>query len=163
MHDPGMRLMDLGCCPWCPPVLAFLELTMPSPPGHSDPTAFSSCSKSTPQAATQVTLTDCSPCSPLTTSSQCLPMHTCMHIQSCPTLWDRIYYSPLFLCPWNFPAKDTGMDCHFFLQGIFWHLLHWQANSLPLSYLGSSACPLTTKVHPRSSGFCTAASASTLL
>ena len=30
------------------------------------------------------------------------------------------------------------MDCHFFLQGIFWHLLHWQANSLPLSYLGKT-------------------------
>ena len=22
-------------------------------------------------------------------------------------------------CPWNFPSKKTGMDCHFLLQGIF--------------------------------------------
>ena len=24
-----------------------------------------------------------------------------------------------FLCPWDFPAKNTGVDCHFLLQGIF--------------------------------------------
>ena len=23
------------------------------------------------------------------------------------------------LCPWDFPSKDTGVDCHFLLQGIF--------------------------------------------
>ena len=23
------------------------------------------------------------------------------------------------LCPWNFPGKNTGTDCHFLLQGIF--------------------------------------------
>ena len=23
------------------------------------------------------------------------------------------------LCPWNFPGKSTGVDCHFLLQGIF--------------------------------------------
>ena len=22
-------------------------------------------------------------------------------------------------CPWDFPGKDTGMVCHFLLQGIF--------------------------------------------
>ena len=22
-------------------------------------------------------------------------------------------------CPWNFPGKNTGVDCHFLLQGIF--------------------------------------------
>ena len=26
---------------------------------------------------------------------------------------------PRLLCPWNFPGKDTGMGCHFLLQGIF--------------------------------------------
>ena len=44
-------------------------------------------------------------------------------------------------CPWNFPGKNTGMGCHFLLQIIFLtqgsnpcllHLLHWQADSLPL-------------------------------
>ena len=24
-----------------------------------------------------------------------------------------------FLCPWNFPGKNTGVGCHFLLQGIF--------------------------------------------
>ena len=42
-----------------------------------------------------------------------------------------------FLCPWDFPDKDTGVGCHFLLQGIFTTqgsnpcLLHWQAGSLP--------------------------------
>ena len=44
------------------------------------------------------------------------------------------------LCPWDFPDKNTGLCCHFFLQGIFltqsWSLclLHWQVDSLPLSH-----------------------------
>ena len=42
----------------------------------------------------------------------------------------------------SFPSKNTAMGCHFLLQGIFptqglnphlFHLLHWQAESLPLS------------------------------
>ena len=47
------------------------------------------------------------------------------------------------ICPWDFPGKNTGVGCHFFLQGIFptqglnlrlLCLLHWQVNSLPLSH-----------------------------
>ena len=47
------------------------------------------------------------------------------------------------LCPWDFPGKNTGVGCHFLLQGIFLTqgsnscLLHWQVDSLPLSHLGS--------------------------
>ena len=47
------------------------------------------------------------------------------------------------LCPWDFPGKNMGVGCHFLLQGIFLtqglnlHLLHWQADSLPLSHWGS--------------------------
>ena len=50
------------------------------------------------------------------------------------------------LCPWNFPGRNTGTGCHFFLQGIFQtqgsnphllHLPHWEADSLPLHCLGS--------------------------
>ena len=39
--------------------------------------------------------------------------------------------------PWNFPGKNTGVSCHFRLQGIFptqgsnLHLLHQQVYSLP--------------------------------
>ena len=46
------------------------------------------------------------------------------------------------LCPWDSPGKNTGMGCHFLLQGIFLTqelspcVLHWQVDSLPLS-LGS--------------------------
>ena len=42
------------------------------------------------------------------------------------------------LCPWDFPDKNTGVGCHFLLPGIFLtqlllQLLHWQADSLPLT------------------------------
>ena len=46
------------------------------------------------------------------------------------------------LCPWNSPGKNTGVGCHFLLQGIFptqglnMHLLYllpWQAGSLQLA------------------------------
>ena len=49
------------------------------------------------------------------------------------------------LCPWNYPGKSSGVGCHFLLYGIFptqgsnlhlLRLLHWQADSLPLSRLG---------------------------
>ena len=39
----------------------------------------------------------------------------------------------------GFPSKNTGVGCHFLLQGIFLtqgsnlHLLHWQVDSFPLS------------------------------
>ena len=48
------------------------------------------------------------------------------------------------LCPWDSPGKNTGVGCHGRLQGIFPTqgsnacFLHWQADSLPLSHLGSS-------------------------
>ena len=48
------------------------------------------------------------------------------------------------LCPWDFPGKNTGVSCHFLLQGVFLTqglnlcLLHWQVNSLPLSHQRSS-------------------------
>ena len=43
----------------------------------------------------------------------------------------------------RFPGKNTGVGCHFLLQGIFPtqrsnpRLLYWQVCSLPVSYLGS--------------------------
>ena len=52
---------------------------------------------------------------------------------------------PDTLCSWDFPGKNTGVSCHFFLQGIFliqgWNprlpCLLWQMDSLPLNHLGS--------------------------
>ena len=67
----------------------------------------------------------------------------CMHAQSCPTLcdpWIVACQPPLFT---EFPRKNTGVGCHFLLQGIVpaqgWnsgllHLLQWQADSLPPSH-----------------------------
>ena len=54
-------------------------------------------------------------------------------------------YPTRFLCPWGSPGKNTGVDGHVLLWGIFLtqgsnplllHLLHWQACSLPLAPLG---------------------------
>ena len=50
-------------------------------------------------------------------------------------------------CPWKFSGKNTGVGCHFLLQGIFLtqgsnphllRLLNWQADSLPLAPPGKS-------------------------
>ena len=55
--------------------------------------------------------------------------------------WTIALQAPL--CPWDSPGKNTGVGCHFLLQGIFRtqglnpRLLHWQADFLPLSHLGS--------------------------
>ena len=39
--------------------------------------------------------------------------------QSCLTLWRPHGLSPIrLLCPWDFPGKNTGVGCHFLLQGI---------------------------------------------
>ena len=34
-------------------------------------------------------------------------------------LWSHGLQSTRLLCPWNFPGKNTGVGCHFLLQGIF--------------------------------------------
>ena len=42
---------------------------------------------------------------------------TLNYVQLCLTLCDPMDYSPSrLLCPWNFPGKNTGVSCHFFLQ-----------------------------------------------
>ena len=55
----------------------------------------------------------------------------CLVAKSCPTLLQPHGLQPSkFLCPWDFPGKNTGVCCHFLLQGIFLtqgsnpHLLH---------------------------------------
>ena len=56
------------------------------------------------------------------------------------------------LCPCDSPGKNTGVDCHALLQGIFptqgsnLHLLcflHWQVDSLPLAPPGKPKVQLT--------------------
>ena len=53
--------------------------------------------------------------------------------------------STSFFCPWDFPGKNTGVGCHFFLQEIFltqgsnphlFHLLHCRQILYLLSHWG---------------------------
>ena len=81
------------------------------------------------------------------TGCNCVCVALVVHLLSCvPLFHDSMDCSPLLstlFCPWNSPGKDTGVGCHSLLQGTFPtqgsnpDLLHWQADSLPLSYQGS--------------------------
>ena len=42
-----------------------------------------------------------------------------MCAQSCLTLRPHGLQPSRLLCPWNYPGKNTGVGCHFLLQGIF--------------------------------------------
>ena len=59
------------------------------------------------------------------------------------SLWPHGLQPARLLCPRDFPGKNTGVGCHFLLQGIFLtlgrnlHPLHGQEDSLPLSLQGS--------------------------
>ena len=72
----------------------------------------------------------------------------CVHVQSCLTLRKHMDCSlaTRLLCPWDFLRKNTGVGCHFLLQGIFpiqgskLHLLcflRWQVDSLAWHHLES--------------------------
>ena len=69
----------------------------------------------------------------------------CIYVSSVVTdsLWPHRLKPVRFLCSWDSPGKNTGVGCHFLLQRIFppqglnlglLHLLHWQADYLPLHY-----------------------------
>ena len=74
----------------------------------------------------------------------CVYMLSCFsHVLMFATLWNIACHASL---PWDSPGKNTGVDCHALLQWMFpsqWSnphplcLLHWQADSLPLSHQGS--------------------------
>ena len=42
----------------------------------------------------------------------------CLIAKSCLTLATPWTVAARLLCPWDFPGKDTGVGCHFLLQGI---------------------------------------------
>ena len=56
-------------------------------------------------------------------------------------------YPIRLLCPWGFPGKNTGVGCHFLLQGIFstqelnlhlhckWILYHWATREASYEYI----------------------------
>jgi len=65
------------------------------------------------------------------------------HVRLFVTPWTVAHQAPLSM---DSPGKDTGVGCHFLLEGIFltqgsnlhlFCLLHWEAGSLPLVPLGS--------------------------
>ena len=68
---------------------------------------------------------------------------TCRHAQSCPTLCNPVDCSPPGSCPWDFPEENSGVSCHFLLQGNLSRLgiepvsPAWKVESLPVSHLGS--------------------------
>ena len=72
-----------------------------------------------------------------------IPAGWVMRAQSCLVLCDTMDYSPPNCSVHRISqAKNTGVGCHFLLQEILTQesnlcLLHWQADSLPLSHLGS--------------------------
>ena len=74
----------------------------------------------------------------------------------------RLFATPWLtrlLYPWDFPGNSIGVSCHFLLQGIFLtqgsslHLLHWQADSLPLSHWALT-CYLLDKTESMISCLC---------
>ena len=68
----------------------------------------------------------------------------CLVVKECPTLCNPMDCEAWLHSPWNFPGKNTGVGCHFFLQGnlcdpgIKPASPAWQADSLQLSHRG---CP----------------------
>ena len=71
-----------------------------------------------------------------------------------PVLCNPMDWSPNALLPMGFFLQAPGVGCHFLFQGIFPTqgsnpcLLHWQADSLPLSQLGSPLCVWGTSYEP---------------
>ena len=53
----------------------------------------------------------------------CVCVYACTHALSCSVVSDSFpshgLQSGRLLCPWDFPGKNTGVDCHFLFQGIF--------------------------------------------
>ena len=68
-------------------------------------------------------------------------------LQSCPTRCDPMNCSPpAVLCPWDSPGKNTGMDCHALLQGIFpTHGSNRPGSLVPLALASSSSLVLLGK------------------
>ena len=49
----------------------------------------------------------------------CVCVHVCPHMLSRVQLFVTSWTEPArLLCPWDFPGKNSGMDCHFLLHGL---------------------------------------------
>ena len=49
----------------------------------------------------------------------CVCVCVCVHLIKSSSLGPRLHYLTRLLCPWDCPGKNTEVDCHFLLQGIF--------------------------------------------
>ena len=74
------------------------------------------------------------------------------HVQLFSTSWTVTRKAPLSM---EFSRQECWSGCYFLFEGIFltqgsnsclWHLLHWQADSLPLWHLGSPIKPIPHSV-----------------
>ena len=69
------------------------------------------------------------------------PCHACSVVSD--SLWLHELQLTRLLCPWDFPDKNTRVDYHFLLQGIFptrglnLSLLHWQVDSFTTESSGN--------------------------
>ena len=76
-------------------------------------------------------------------SGLCVPDQSLRRVRFFVTPWTVAHETPLSM---GYSSKNTGVGCHFLLQGIFptqgsnltlLHLPHWQADSLRLNHSGS--------------------------
>ena len=74
-----------------------------------------------------------------TTHHRYMCVHACMlsRVRLFVTLWT---VATRLLCPWDSPGKNTGVGCHFLLQGIF--LTQGSNPSLASSALAGGSLPL---------------------
>ena len=92
-----------------------------------------------------------------------LKWNSCVkHICACSvmfvSLWRHGFWSGGFLCPWDYPSKNTEVGCHILLRGVFLIqgsnlcLLHWQAYSVSLKPPGKPreaySWVLKKSIHP---------------
>ena len=79
-----------------------------------------------------------------------------------PLFWPHGLWSARCLCPWDFPSKNTGMGCHFLLQGVFptpgsnprllhcrWILYHWTTRECSIKpIISTTPCLLIEEIIP---------------
>ena len=87
----------------------------------------------------------------------CIYLTRCAQLLSHIQLFGAPWTIPTrLLCPWNSPGKNTGVRCHYLLQGFsptqilkphLLHLLIWQVDSLPLSLPGKHIYILSLSIY----------------
>ena len=82
-----------------------------------------------------------------------LLLFACSVMSMSDVLWPNGLRPTRPLCPWDFPGENAGVGCHFLLKGISLvqklnpSLLHWQADSFPVSHQGNPYMYTHTHTH----------------